>query len=234
MKHIAVQANISRCQPFLYSKGITMPETNLDVFKLIYDNVFKDTIDKSLKSVQETADMHPEQNSAGGSIDFSKDMLVAQRMVVDSDEKYNNAIRAVEEAGIEPYLVYGEINKKITDYILSRIKATDHDFLFVNMDQDFWLTYELVAKKPDEESEYQRLKRVYVALEDAGIDAKINRHYMDVVVKNGDRCVTGAIDKGQLYFDIEDYSNDSVPIDNLKTAKWLGTIVEKVMPFLGE
>lgn len=206
-----------------------------NVFMLVYDDVFKDQIDKSLKSVQETANLHPDQPSAGGSIDFSKDLLTADRMVVDSDPKYDHAIKALETAGINASMVYSEISKKICSYILKRMRQTDHEFLYLDLDKDGWLTFELLPKKLDDESEYQRLTRVYVALVDKGIDnIKLSRRYMNINIQKYDYDITIALNNGQLYLDIEDCSSDSVPINDQKTAKWLMTVITAVAPFLGE
>lgn len=212
-----------------------MPNEEENVFMLVYNDVFKDRIDKNLKSVQETANLHPDQPSAGGSIDFSKDLLAADRMIVDSDPKYDHAIKALETAGINIYIVYGEISKKLRSYILKRMRQTDHEFLYLDLDKDGWLTFELLPKKLDDESEYQRLTRVYVALVDKGIDnIKLSHRYMNINIQQYDYDITIALNNEQLYLDIEDCSADSVPINDQKAAKWLMTIITAVAPFLDE
>lgn len=212
-----------------------MPSKEENVFMLVYNDVFKNQIDKNLKSVQETANLHPDQPSAGGSIDFSKDLLVADRMIVDSDPKYDHAIKALETAGINTYVVYAEISKKLRSYILKRMRQIDHEFLYLDLDKDGWLTFELLPKKLDNESEYQRLTRVYVALVDKGIDnIKLSRRYMNINIQKYDYDITIALNNEQLYLDIEDCSSDSVPINDQKTANWLMTLISTVAPFLGE
>lgn len=203
-------------------------------YETVYDLVFKDNIEKALDHAQETANQHPAKESTAGSIDLHQEMIRAGREIINQNDGFKHTFDALREVGIDTELVYREINKKMRSVVLKHIRQTKHDFVYVSMDDDDWVSYELTPTTPAKQNNLALIEHIYVALQDKGIDCSINKHYLSVTANRNEQEAEVVINEDKVTFNIEDFGYDFLPIKDKKTAEWLDTIINAVKPFLND